>query len=142
MLNNIFRKLKNLNSIIKSIYYQFKQQLIFLIFLKNKKYIYDQTKILKKNGYIHLKTIIPEKIIDDFIKNYEKSSKICSAISVLGLLNLIVIKYSVSWWSTLHQPSSVKLIGETTIHSSMLIPLVIMLFTFLLYRPSFLSPGY
>ena len=68
-----------------------------------------------------------------FIKNYEKSSKICSAISVLGLLNLIVIKYSVSWWSTLHQPSSVKLIGETTIHSSMLIPLVIMLFTFLLY---------
>ena len=72
MLNNIFRKLKNLNSIIKSIYYQFKQQLIFLIFLKNKKYIYDQTKILKKNGYIHLKTIIPEKIIDDFIKNYEK----------------------------------------------------------------------
>ena len=68
-----------------------------------------------------------------FIKNYEKSSKICSAISVLGLVNLIIIKYSVSWWSTLHQPSSVKLIGETTIHSSMLIPLVIMLFTFLLY---------
>lgn len=72
MLNNIFRKLKNLNSLIKLIYYQFKQQLIFLIFLKNKKYIYDQTKILKKSGYIHLKTIIPEKIIDDFIKNYEK----------------------------------------------------------------------
>ena len=68
-----------------------------------------------------------------FIKNYEKSSKICSVISVLGLVNLIIIKYSVSWWSTLHQPSSVKLIGETTIHSSMLIPLVIMLFTFLLY---------
>ena len=68
-----------------------------------------------------------------FIKDPIKSSKICTIISVLGLINLVIIKYSVSWWATLHQPSSINLIGETTIHSSMLIPLLIMLFVFLLY---------
>jgi len=68
-----------------------------------------------------------------FIKNSEKSSKICTSISILGLVNLIIIKYSVSWWPTLHQPSSINLIGETTVHFSMLIPLGIMLFVFLLY---------
>ena len=68
-----------------------------------------------------------------FIKDPIKSSKICTIISVLGLINLVIIKYSVSWWATLHQPSSINLIGETTIHFSMLIPLLIMLFVFLLY---------
>ncbi len=68
-----------------------------------------------------------------FILNPEKSSKVCTAISILGLINLVIIKYSVSWWSTLHQPSSINLIGETTVHFSMLIPLAIMLFVFLLY---------
>ena len=68
-----------------------------------------------------------------FITNVKKSSKICTLISVLGLINLVIIKYSVDWWSTLHQPSSVNLIGETTVHFSMLIPLGVMLFGFLLY---------
>ncbi len=68
-----------------------------------------------------------------FIKNSDRSSKICTSISVLGLLNLIIIKYSVDWWSTLHQPSSINIIGETTVHFSMLIPLAIMLLVFLLY---------
>ena len=68
-----------------------------------------------------------------FIKNTEKSSRICTSISVLGLINLIIIKYSVNWWSTLHQTSSVNLVGETTVHFSMLIPLGIMCIVFLLY---------
>ena len=68
-----------------------------------------------------------------FITNPEKASKICSVISILGLINIVIIKYSVNWWSTLHQPSSVNLVGETKVHISMLIPLGIMLFAFLLY---------
>tara|TARA_A100001015_G_scaffold270914_1_gene323986 strand:+ start:5528 stop:6235 length:708 start_codon:yes stop_codon:yes gene_type:complete len=68
-----------------------------------------------------------------FIRNAERSSKICASISLLGLINLVIIKYSVDWWSTLHQPSSINLTGETTVHFSMLIPLGIMLFAFLLY---------
>ena len=67
------------------------------------------------------------------IKNSHKSSKICALISVLGLINLAIIKYSVDWWSTLHQPSSVNMLGKTTVHFSMLIPLGIMLFAFFLY---------
>ena len=68
-----------------------------------------------------------------FIDNSNKSSKICTVISVLGLINLVIIKYSVDWWSTLHQPSSINLIGETTVHSSMLVPFSIMLVVFFLY---------
>ncbi len=68
-----------------------------------------------------------------FITNTEKSSRVCSAISVLGLINIVIIKYSVNWWPTLHQPASVNLVGETKVHISMLIPLGIMLCAFLLY---------
>ena len=68
-----------------------------------------------------------------FIKDPLNSSKICTLISLAGLINLVVIKYSVIWWSTLHQPASVNLAGETTIHISMLIPLCVMLLAFLLY---------
>ena len=68
-----------------------------------------------------------------FIRDPINSSRICTAISIAGLINLVVIKYSVIWWSTLHQPASVNLTGETTIHISMLIPLSVMLLAFLLY---------
>ena len=68
-----------------------------------------------------------------FIKDPEKSSKICTTVSILGLINVVIIKYSVKWWSTLHQPPSINIGGETTVHISMLIPLGIMLFVFLMY---------
>ena len=68
-----------------------------------------------------------------FIKDPINSSKISTLISLAGLINLVIIKYSVIWWSTLHQPASVNLTGETTIHISMLIPLCVMLLAFLLY---------
>tara|TARA_Y100001970_G_scaffold134186_1_gene165245 strand:- start:5783 stop:6490 length:708 start_codon:yes stop_codon:yes gene_type:complete len=68
-----------------------------------------------------------------FIKDTEKSSKICTLVSILGLINIVIIKYSVNWWSTLHQTSSINIGGETTVHFSMLLPLGIMLFVFLMY---------
>ncbi len=68
-----------------------------------------------------------------FIKDPINSSKICTLISLAGLINLVVIKYSVIWWSTLHQPASINLAGKTTIHISMLIPLSVMLLAFLVY---------
>ena len=68
-----------------------------------------------------------------FIDNFEKASKISSAIGILGLLNIFVIKYSVDWWNTLHQPSSITLTSAPTIHYTMLIPLVIMFFGMLIY---------
>ncbi len=68
-----------------------------------------------------------------FIENQNLSSKICAGISILGIINLFIIKYSVNFWSTLHQPASVKVLGKTTIHKSMLLPLSLMLLVFLLY---------
>ena len=68
-----------------------------------------------------------------FIKDQNLSSKICAGISVLGITNLFIVKYSVDLWSTLHQPSSVQILGKTSIHKSMLLPLSLMLLVFLLY---------
>ena len=66
-------------------------------------------------------------------KDSEKLPKILSAISILGIINIPIIKYSVEWWSTLHQPASIKIIGTSSIHSSMLVPLFLMLLVLLLY---------
>ena len=63
-----------------------------------------------------------------FINNFEKANKVSSAIGIIGSFNLPVIKYSVDWWTTLHQPSSITLTSAPTIHHTMLVPLIIMLF--------------
>ena len=68
-----------------------------------------------------------------FISNFEKANKVSSVIGIIGSFNLPVIKYSVDWWSTLHQPSSITLTSAPTIHYTMLIPLVIMFFGMLIY---------
>ena len=66
-------------------------------------------------------------------KNEEKTVKISSIIAILGVINVPIIKFSVDWWSTLHQSSSVKILSTTTIHTSMLIPLAIMTAAFTLF---------
>ena len=68
-----------------------------------------------------------------FIENFEKANKISSIIGIVGLINLPVIKYSVDWWSTLHQPSSITLTSAPTIHHTMLIPLIIMFIGMIIY---------
>ena len=68
-----------------------------------------------------------------FIDNFEKANKISSIIGIIGLFNIPVIKYSVDWWNTLHQPSSITLTSAPTIHYTMLVPLVIMFFGMLIY---------
>ena len=68
-----------------------------------------------------------------FINSFEKANKISSIIGIIGLFNLPVIKYSVDWWNTLHQPSSITLTSAPTIHYTMLVPLVIMFFGMLIY---------
>ena len=59
--------------------------------------------------------------------------KVTSYIAIIGAINIPIIKFSVDWWSTLHQPSSVNILSKTTIHSSMLIPLGIMTAAFALF---------
>ena len=62
-----------------------------------------------------------------------KAIKLSSYIAIFGLINVPIIKFSVDWWSTLHQPSSVNVLKETTIHTSMLVPLGIMTAAFALF---------
>ena len=66
-------------------------------------------------------------------ENKDYVTKITSFIAILGFINIPIIKFSVDWWSTLHQPSSVNIFSETTIHATMLIPLGIMTAAFALF---------
>ena len=68
-----------------------------------------------------------------FMGSFERANKISSIIGIVGLLNLPVIKYSVDWWNTLHQASSITLTSAPTIHYTMLIPLIIMFFGMIIY---------
>ena len=67
------------------------------------------------------------------IEQEDKANKVSIIIAIIGLINVPIIKYSVDWWNTLHQPSSIKLDGTSAIHSSMLLPLMLMLLVLLLY---------
>ena len=53
-----------------------------------------------------------------------------SILVLVGAVNLPIIKFSVDWWNTLHQPASVLRLGGPTIHSSLLLPLLLMALAF------------
>ena len=66
-------------------------------------------------------------------ENDDKAFKITSIITILGIINVPIIKYSVDWWNTLHQPASIKFTDTSSIHPSMMTPLLLMLLVLLLY---------
>ncbi|MDC0364726.1 heme ABC transporter permease CcmC [Candidatus Pelagibacter sp.] len=66
-------------------------------------------------------------------ENEEKVLKISTIITILGIVNVPIIKYSVDWWNTLHQPASINILSKSSIHSSMLFPLLIMTAAFALF---------
>ena len=59
--------------------------------------------------------------------------KITTMITIFGIINVPIIKYSVEWWNTLHQPASINILSKSSIHSSMLFPLIIMTAAFALF---------
>ena len=65
--------------------------------------------------------------------NNDKAFKVTSIISILGIINVPIIKYSVDWWNTLHQPASINILSKSSIHTSMLYPLLIMTAAFALF---------
>ena len=67
------------------------------------------------------------------IENKERAIKISSLIAIIGAINIPIIKFSVNWWNTLHQGQSIKILSDSTIHSSMLLPLFIMTAAFALF---------
>tara|TARA_B100001121_G_scaffold263383_1_gene244205 strand:- start:1854 stop:2561 length:708 start_codon:yes stop_codon:yes gene_type:complete len=65
--------------------------------------------------------------------NNDKVFRATSIIAILGIINVPIIKYSVDWWNTLHQPASINILSESSIHPSMLYPLLIMTAAFALF---------
>ena len=64
----------------------------------------------------------------------EKVIKVTSLIAILGVINVPIIKFSVDWWNTLHQPASINILSTNiAIHPSMLAPLGIMTAAFALF---------
>ena len=73
--------------------------------------------------------LIAWRIYDD----NDKAFKVTSIITILGIINVPIIKYSVDWWNTLHQPASINILSKSSIHLSMLYPLLIMTAAFALF---------
>ena len=65
------------------------------------------------------------------ISKFHLAEKLTSIVSLIGLANLPIIKFSVEWWNTLHQPATIKFTESSSIHSTMLTPLLIMFIAFL-----------
>jgi len=63
----------------------------------------------------------------------EQVLKITTIITIFGAINVPIIKYSVDWWNTLHQPASIIIFSKSSIHLSMLFPLIIMTAAFALF---------
>ena len=66
-------------------------------------------------------------------QNNDKVFKITSIILILGVVNVPIIKYSVDWWNTLHQPASINILSKSSIHISMIFPLLTMTAAFALF---------
>ena len=65
--------------------------------------------------------------------NNDKVFKYTTIITILGIINVPIIKFSVDWWNTLHQPASINILSKSSIHVSMLFPLLIMTAAFALF---------
>ena len=66
-------------------------------------------------------------------EDQDKVIKITSMIVIIGVINVPIIKFSVDWWNTLHQPASINILSNTSIDVAMLIPLSIMTAAFTLF---------
>ena len=71
--------------------------------------------------------------IFNFSENTTKSGQAAALLAILGFVNIPIIKFSVDWWNTLHQPASVIKLSGPTIHSSMLTPLLVTALGFFFY---------
>ena len=66
------------------------------------------------------------------IEDPARAARAAAMLTLVGAVNLPIIKFSVDWWSTLHQPASVFRVGGSTIHPAILAPLLVMALAFTL----------
>ena len=75
-------------------------------------------------GYIGLQTAIPDR---------RSAARAGAVLALIGVVNVPIIHYSVIWWSSLHQGPSVSRLAAPAIHSSMLLPLLLMTLAYMCY---------
>jgi heme exporter protein C len=61
-----------------------------------------------------------------------RAARAAAVLTLVGAINIPIIKFSVDWWNTLHQPASVLRLSGSTIHPTILVPLIVMLVAFTL----------
>jgi heme exporter protein C len=61
-----------------------------------------------------------------------RAARVTAVLTLVGAINIPIIKFSVEWWSTLHQPASVLRLGGSAIHPTILVPLLTMVIAFTL----------
>jgi len=71
-------------------------------------------------------------VIRPSFSNFALGEKITAVFIIIGSINLPIIKFSVNWWNTLHQPASISKLSSPSIDISMLIPLIVMTIAFIL----------
>jgi heme exporter protein C len=54
----------------------------------------------------------------------ERGDRAAAILALIGVINLPIIKFSVDWWNTLHQPASITRLDAPAIHNSILVPLL------------------
>jgi heme exporter protein C len=69
------------------------------------------------------------------------AQKICAVLAIIGAINLPIIKFSVDWWNTLHQPASIFRAGGPAIDPQMLPPLALMACAFALFYATMMLYG-
>jgi heme exporter protein C len=79
--------------------------------------------------FLYLGLIALARAFDD----PERGDRAAAILALVGFVNVPVIKFSVDWWNTLHQPASISRIGAPAIDPAMLAPLLVMAAAFLAY---------
>ncbi|HEU4530315.1 MAG TPA: heme ABC transporter permease [Steroidobacteraceae bacterium] len=67
------------------------------------------------------------------IEDLQRADKASAVLAIVGVINVPIIHYSVIWWNTLHQASTVTKMGAPSISTSMLVPLLMMILGFNIY---------
>jgi heme exporter protein C len=66
------------------------------------------------------------------VEEPSRAGRAAAILTLVGAINIPIIKWSVDWWNTLHQPASVVKLGGPAIHPTILVPLMTMAVAFLL----------
>ena len=69
-------------------------------------------------------------ILSNGFNRPERGERPAAILALIGCINLPIVKFSVDWWNTLHQPASILRSEGVSIDTSMLIPLITMFFAF------------